>query len=107
MSGEAKAPKHLRPKTRAWFAQVVRDYALEPHHVRLLTLAGEAWDRSEVARQAIAEHGMTYTDRFGSPKARPEVEIKRQAEITFARLLRELCLDIEPPKDAPRSPGLY
>jgi hypothetical protein len=47
-------PKHLQPATRQWFASVVEDYELEPHHVRLLTLAAEAWDRGVQAREAIA-----------------------------------------------------
>jgi len=69
---------------------------LEEHHVRLLTLAAEAWDRAQEARVALAQHGTTYTDRFGQPRARPEVNIERDARIAFARLLRELDLDGEP-----------
>jgi hypothetical protein len=37
------APKYLKPATRNLFAQVVADYELDEHHLRLLTLAGEAW----------------------------------------------------------------
>src|SRR5437763_108874 len=67
-----KAPKHLRPATKRWFAHVTGAYELEQHHLRLLQHAGEAWDRAEEARQAIDAEGLTYTDRFGSPRARPE-----------------------------------
>ncbi|MEJ7714176.1 MAG: hypothetical protein WKF40_00095 [Thermoleophilaceae bacterium] len=52
---------------------------------------------------ALAQHGTTYTDRFGQPRARPEVNIERDARIAFARLLRELDLDGEPAPD-PRPP---
>src|SRR6266851_9852144 len=31
-------------------------------------LAAESWDRASQAREAIAQHGLTYTDRFGSPR---------------------------------------
>lgn len=96
-------PAHLRPETAAWWASVVADYVLDPHHVRLLTLAAEAWDRATQAREALAEHGITYEDRFGQPRSRPEVAIERDSRIAFARLLRELSLDLEPPS-SPRPP---
>ena len=95
-----KPPKHLRPATKKWFAAVLEDFDLEPHHVRLLTLAGEAWDRCQSAREYIDANGLTFEDRFGQPKARPEVAIERDSRIGFARLLRELALDVEPPAEA-------
>jgi phage terminase small subunit len=102
-----KAPPHLAPATQQWFLQVVGEYELEEHHVRLLTAACEAWDQMTAARAAIAREGMgmTYTDRWGQPKARPEVAIARDATVTFARLLRELALDVSTPDDS-RPPGL-
>ena len=99
-----KAPAHLKAATRRWFDSVLADFDLESHHVRLLTLAAEAWDRGQGAREAVAEHGLTYVDRFGQPHARPEVAIERDARIAFARLLRELALDIDVPEEAPRAP---
>jgi len=89
-------PAHLRPKTRAWWAEVHHSFALEAHHVRLLTLAAEAFDRAEQAREILAKTGLTFTDRFGQPHARPEVAIERDSRTAFARLLRELDLDSEP-----------
>jgi phage terminase small subunit len=83
---------------------VVGEYELEPHHVRLLTLAAESWDRCQQAREAIAEHGLTHDDRFGQPHARPEVGIERDSRIAFARLLRELALDIEGPSEESARP---
>jgi phage terminase small subunit len=99
-----RAPKHLKPPTRRWWLDVHAHFDLEPHHVRLLTLAGEAWDRAGAAREAIARHGITYLDRFGAPRVRPEVAIERDSRLAFARMVRELRLDVEP--DAPRQPGL-
>jgi phage terminase small subunit len=100
-------PPHLAPATRAWFSRVLADYELEPHHVRLLTLAAEAWDRCCQAREALAEHGMTFTDRFGSPHVRPEAAIERDSRTGFARLLRELDLDVEPPSSPGRPPAIW
>jgi phage terminase small subunit len=99
-------PSHLRPATAVWFRAVVEEYELEPHHVRLLTLAAEAWDRGQEARERIAEHGLTYTDRFGAPRARPECAIERDSRVAFARLIRELDLDLDSPAESPRSPAL-
>lgn len=99
-----RAPKHLRATTRRWFNDVVADFDLESHDIRLLTLAGEAWDRGQQAREIVDRDGMTFLDRFGQPKPRPEIAIERDSRIGFARLLRELALDIDGPDSRP--PGL-
>jgi len=101
-----KPPKHLKPETAKWWGVVVGEFELEPHHVRLLTLAAEAWDRCQQARQIIDKEGLTYEDRFDQPVSRPEVAIERDSRISFSRLLRELALDTEPPRAAGRPPGL-
>jgi phage terminase small subunit len=100
------APGHLQAATRAWFDDVLRDYQLEPHHVRLLTLASESWDRCCQAREVLAAKGLTIDDRFGFPRARPEVAIERDSRIAFARLCRELDLDTEVSPGSPRPPAL-
>lgn len=100
-----KPPKHLRPATRRWIDSVLSEFVLEEHHQRLLLLAAGAWDRAEQAREALAEaKSLTYTDRFGSPKPRPEVAIERDSKVVFARLLRELGLDVAAPGEASRPP---
>ena len=55
-----KPPRHLKAPTKRWWKSVVDGYALEPHHVRLLTLAVEACDRCQQSREALQEHGLTY-----------------------------------------------
>lgn len=99
-----QAPQHLRKPTRDWWRSVDTDFELEDHHRRLLTLAGEAWDRCCDAREKIAELGMVFLDRFGQPKSRPEIAIERDSRLAFARLIRELALDVEPPPETPRPP---
>ena len=86
-------PRHLRVSTAVWFITIINQHELDAHHVRILTKACEAWDRSEQAREAIAVHGLIYEDRFGVPRARPECAIERDSQLAFAQLVRELGLD--------------
>jgi phage terminase small subunit len=101
-----KAPAHLRTATARWWRSVLDDFALEDHHVRLLTLAATAWDRAEQAREAIDALGPTFSDRFGQPKSRPEIAVERDSMVTFCRVLRELDLDVDPPAERSRPPAL-
>lgn len=103
-TGLPAPPRHLRPATKKWWRRVVGDYSLEDHHLKLLQAACESWDRLTQAREALAEHGLTFTDRFHQPRARPEVAIERDSRVSFARMLRELALDVEPPGESPRPP---
>jgi phage terminase small subunit len=102
-----KIPKHLRPETKKWVETVLQTHMIEDHHFRLLTLAAEAFDRAAQAREAIAKHGVTYTDRFGAPRKRPEVSVEESARTAFARLVRELDLDAGPASDASRPPAIH
>ena len=92
-----KPPSYLTPATRRWFKQIVTDYDLEGHHWRLLVLASESWDECQKARAAIRKHGQTFVDRYGQPRERPEVSTARQSRALFAKLLRELGLDVSEP----------
>lgn len=102
-----RAPRHLRLATRQFWASVNDEYCLEAPHRKLLTMCCEAWDRCQQAREALKKHdSLTFTDRFGQPHARPEVNIERDSRIAFARLLRELGLDIEGPREPGRPPAI-
>lgn len=97
-----RAPSHLRPATRSWWRDVVKSYELEDHHRRLLTLLCESWDRIQEAREQIEVDGAYIANRFGDMKAHPALAMERQERVVFARLLRELDLDTEPPPEPPR-----
>ena len=100
---KSPAPEHLQPATQEWFELVISNYVLEPHHVLLLQLAGEAWDRCQQAREMLAD-GLTVKTADGGLKAHPCVAIERDARLAFARLIRELDLDTEPPAHGRSSP---
>jgi hypothetical protein len=91
------APANLRPETARWFRKVLADWSMEDHHIKLLVIASECWDRATAAREMLDAEGLTYCDRFGAPHARPECKIEHDAKIGFMRALRELDLDVEPP----------
>ena len=97
-------PDHLRPTTGQWFSSVLEEFELDAHHVRLLTLACEAFDRCTQARELLAKNGLVYVAANGDPRTRPEVAIERDSRLAFARLLRELGLDTAP--EVPRPPSL-
>ncbi len=99
-----KPPGHLSSEASAWWRQVCEAYVLEAHHLRLLQLAAEAWDRGQQARRAVQRAGAYYTDRFGAPKAHPGLDQERKARNEFRLLLRELGLDVAPPSGT-RAPG--
>lgn len=96
-----KAPGHLSEAAAAWWRSVVDTYALEDHHLRLLTLACQAWDRGEQARAILATDGITFRDDRENIRAHPAVAIEKDARAAFARLLAALDLDTEMPGDRP------
>jgi P27 family predicted phage terminase small subunit len=100
-------PAHLSDEAQSWWRKVTADFVLEAHHLKLLQAACEGWDRCQQAREVIDKEGVTFNDKHGQPRAHPAVAIERDSRIGFARLLRELALDVEPPKESrpPRTAG--
>ncbi|MET4722032.1 phage terminase small subunit [Bradyrhizobium japonicum] len=94
-------PTHLSPPSRRWIKQIIGDFDLESFHFRLLVKAAEAWDRSEQARELLANEGITTLDRYGVAKTHPAIAIERDSRLAFARLLRELALDAAAPDSRP------
>lgn len=78
--------------TQQFFCDACEFYELQPDEKRTLLLACIAYDRAEAARQVLAEKGMTYEDRFGQPRSRPEVAIERDSRLAYLRCIRALGL---------------
>ena len=88
------APEHLAGDALAFWTTVQRDYSItDPAGLRLLRLACEAMMTAETARLAIARDGLTFIDRFGAPRPRPESRIQVATMTVFRSLCRELRLD--------------
>lgn len=100
------APAHLRAATKRWWLSVATTWTLEEHHIRLLTLASEAFDRCQQAREQIARDGLTVPTKAGGPRLHPCVRVEQDARLAFARLLRELDLDVAAPAESKRPPAL-
>ena len=92
--------------TKRWWREVASSWELEGHHLRLLTLAAEAWDRGAQAREQIARDGLTTPTRDGGLKLHPAARVENGCRLAFARLLRELDLDVDPPAESKRPPML-
>lgn len=75
------APRHLRAATRRWWYEVVGVYDLEPHHLRLLQAACEAWDRMTEAREALKRDGSYLPDRYGGRKAHPALRVESDCRV--------------------------
>lgn len=102
-----KPPTHLGRAGKALFAAVQTEYAItDPAGLTLLATACECLDRMREAQAAIAEHGVTTLDRYGSLKSNPAVAVERDSRNGLLAALRALNLDLEPLRDRPGSPGL-
>jgi Phage terminase, small subunit len=111
MGIEQNGPKHrppagLRSATKRWWLDVMSTWELEEHHSRRLTLAAQAWDRVEEARELIERDGLVTGTKRGGKRAHPAVKIELESRAQFMRLMRELDLDISEPKAAARPPML-
>jgi hypothetical protein len=74
------------------------------HHLRLLQLCCEAWDRCQAARVELDRDGLTVPGREGGCRPHPAVAIERDSRLACARLLRELDLDSAPAPPARIAP---
>jgi P27 family predicted phage terminase small subunit len=90
-------PAHLSPSSKEWWLTTVETYVFQEHHLRLLQLVCEAWDRAQAARERIDREGLTVPGREGGLRPHPCIAIERDARLAVARLVRELDLDAEPP----------
>src|SRR5262245_13735261 len=69
-------PDYLSPQMQQWWRQIVADYELEAHHLRLLELACGCWDRLTEAREAVRRDGMTVQGTHG-PRPHPCLGFER------------------------------
>ena len=101
-------PDHLSEQMKSWWRQVMADYVLDQHHLRLLEFACDSFDRMVQAREVLRKEGLTIDTRDGAKKRHPAADVERDSRTSFLRAVRELDLDADPPKETPgwRPPAL-
>ena len=102
-----RPPKTLSRAGKLYWTTVTAAYDFDDEGLTLLSQACEMMDRASQAAETIAKDGILQTDRFGVAKPHPATEIERQSRLAFARLRRELNLDVPPPDSRPPLPGSY
>jgi phage terminase small subunit len=107
-----RAPKNLTDSlsksSKKFFTKILNNYELEDHHLEILSQACHCLDRIEESRLQIKKDGDYILDRFGILKPHPALKTEEKNKVIFARLIRELGLDIEPgSNELGRPPGLY
>jgi len=104
VTAPVRAPRHLSEPGRRLFADVVKSYVLEGHHLAILTKALEALDRADQAREEIGTSSLTVMSRLGEVKVHPLLAVERDARAQFGTLMKQLGLDIDgpPPPSARR-----
>jgi P27 family predicted phage terminase small subunit len=94
-----RAPSHLSAEARAWWREIVTDFAIDDRAgLLLLTQAAEAWDRARDCRQAIERDGVTVRDRFDQVRPHPLLPAERDARAAFLQAVKHLHLDIAIPE---------
>jgi len=98
-------PENLSGPPAALWREVVAEFDLESHQFHLLAAACDAYSRMLEARDLVDEQGPVVTDSRGGVKAHPAVAIERDCRLGFARLMRELALDVPVPDSRPQRRG--
>jgi phage terminase small subunit len=96
-------PRHLSKASKAWWRQIVSDFELADWQHRILTSAGEAFDRATQAREQVDAEGLTVADRFGQRRPHPLLAVERDSRTAFLRATRELALEVDGPVSSPVS----
>jgi P27 family predicted phage terminase small subunit len=88
-----EVPQHLSADMQVWFRQVVEGYQLDHHHLHILRLACEAFDRAQAAREQVLREGPTFVDKNSNLRAHSAIAVERDARSAFAKLVKQLNLE--------------
>jgi len=104
LSRRPQPPKHLSASSKKWFRSVVADFVMDETDVRGLIRACEQYDIADWARDTLKAEGRVLTDTKGTKYAHPAVKMEKDSTTLAQRIVRDLKLDIPPPR-APGRPG--
>lgn len=86
---QPRPPAHLSTEMQEFWQAVFHRLRLQEFQVHLFQKACEAHDRADAARKILDEEGLTFSDRFGQPRARPEANIEVLSRAQFQKLLTD------------------
>jgi P27 family predicted phage terminase small subunit len=100
-------PAHLSEATKAWWNEVCAEFVLRSHHLKILEVACDAWDRMTQARALLAAEGLAVSTSEDGQKLHPAFVAERDSRAAFLKAVRELDLDSEPKPSDRRPPPIY
>lgn len=88
-----RPPSHLRKAGKDLWTTVAADWGIDhdSDDLQVLALAASAADRAAQAREELRKLGtLTWTDRLGNVRPRPEVDIEHKARAQAASLIDQI-----------------
>jgi hypothetical protein len=85
-----RAPVGLTPRSKALWRAVVGEFELSAAELEILLNALKCSDRADEAAKALAHDGLVMTDRYGSAKAHPMIDVESRNRALFARFIAQL-----------------
>ena len=102
-----RAPSNLQKAGKVFWKKIHSEYLFETaHDLERLVQACGCLDQIAGGEARIKEEGLFQKDRYGQIKEHCAVKLIRDNRILFARLIREIGLDLEKPKES-RPPRQY
>jgi hypothetical protein len=86
-------PRYLSRQMKNFWKLTFERRDLQPHEEAIFLEACRSFERAEQARKVLLRKGLTYDDRFGQPRPRPEIAVERESRLVFAKLIKHLNLD--------------
>lgn len=76
-----KTPPGLMVSRKLW-REITEQYVdFEHHHLRLLQLICETWDKVVEAREVLKKEGSFFVDRYSQPKEHPAADSERKNKV--------------------------
>lgn len=97
------APRGLATRQRRLWRQVLEVWELTAVELRVLEDALRLSQRADEAQELVDKHGVVVTDRYGSLKTNPAVDVETRCRTSSARLFSSLKLPMDDNK--PRRRG--
>jgi phage terminase small subunit len=108
MPEKPKTPQGLKAQGAEFWDKVLSEFVLEKaHDLERLSLASKCLDELAADEATVAADGRFFTNtKTGQIREHPAAKAIRENKVLFARLVRELGLDLESAQES-RLPGRY